>query len=470
MLQEINIMLLDFIKKYKKVLIAVCTCILLIFTVCTALLFSRHTYYKGIYVAGLDLSGLNKNEAFDLVNKKLEEEYYNRSITLAYKNQIWSYSLNDFSVRFSVRETLDNAYKIGHTGNIFRRLAAITGARIKHYHADVGVYYDSQKIVMALNQIKRKIDKTPVNAKVIYKNGIIKHSKDENGLLLDVDNNLLLVENYILKKNFDEIFLRVDEITPKISYKSIVNVNHVLSSFKTVFDSSVENRSHNISISCEKINGTILMPGEIFSMNAALGPRTAENGYKEAKVILQNELVDGMGGGVCQVTTTLYDAVLLSMLEIIERTPHSLVPAYVQPGQDATIADDYIDFKFQNNKDYPISISTSVRGGVITVYILGINDKDIKKVKLVSKIVKEYTPEKDEIVFDDSIQDNEKLLVRAHKNGCLADLYRQIFDIDGRLLKEERISENRYKPVAAQYKVNRNYSVNTQTERIKTNG
>ena len=130
----------------------------------------------------------------------------------------------------------------------------------------------------------------------------------------------------------------------------------LLSSFPTYYSTSDRDRTTNLILAANKINGTVVMPGEVFSYNQVVGERTIAAGYKEAPIYVNGEVVDGLGGGICQVTSTLYNAVVLANLEIVERSNHQFVPSYVKASRDATVVYGSIDFKFKNNRNYPIKI------------------------------------------------------------------------------------------------------------------
>jgi len=133
-------------------------------------------------------------------------------------------------------------------------------------------------------------------------------------------------------------------------------------------------RSSNVRLTSTRINGVTLLPGEVFSYDSTIGRRTAANGYKTAGVYIGNKVEQGIGGGICQTSSTLYSAVLYANLEIVSRTSHSLPVSYMPPGQDATIAEGYIDFKFKNNTEYPIKIVSSINGGSVTCKIFGVKN------------------------------------------------------------------------------------------------
>jgi vancomycin resistance protein YoaR len=421
---------------------------------------SISTFYKGIFIEGINVSGLKKSEAVYLVDKKLRSMYERHEIIFKYNEKTWETDFDDISLKFLMTQTIDDAFKEGREGNFFRRMGSIIALKFKKLNIITETAFDNNKLKNILEDIKKQIDTEEQNAKVSYNNGIVKVENEVIGKTLDLDKNIELVENQIGKRNFEDIYLNIYEKIPTIIYNDIKDIDGVIESFSTKFNLQDKNRVENIKIACNRINNTVLRPNEIFSMNKALGPRTPENGYLEAPVIVKNELVKGSGGGVCQVTTTLYGAVLKSKLDVLERTHHSMLLGYVEPGQDATIADDYIDLKFQNNFSYPIVIYSKVVDNTLLVDILGKKVNDGNKVKLKSVILEEYLPEGEDIVIDDSIPDGEKEVVSEARRGLLVAVYRETYDKEGNLIDREKISEDEYKPVNAQIKVNKNYNIN----------
>lgn len=456
------------IKKWYAIAILIIFLILTVLLVYSIVLLSSQTFYKGIYVEDINLVGLNKDQARDLIEDKLSETFGDAKLILKDKNNTWQVNLKDISFEFLEDETINKAYKIGRNGGIIQRLYSIFKLRFNNEHIYAAYSYDSEMLKTILEDIKAKIDKDERNAEVLYNNGNVAIKNEEIGRFVDIDKSVKLIENHIVKRDLQGINLNVDEIVPRVISKEINVIRNVLATFSTSFNANDENRSYNIKLACEKINNCILYPGELFSMNKTLGPRTEENGYLEAPVIFKNELVKGTGGGVCQVTTTLYDAVLKSKLEVVERTHHSIPLGYVEPGQDATIAEDFIDFKFRNNRDYPICINSEVKSNKLNIRILGKKEaSDENIVKLKSEILEVYTPDEEDIVIDDSVPDNEKVVIRQPVKGYKAALYRETYKSNGEMIERERISEDIYNPVKPQIKVNSNYLDSTKPKPIQ---
>ena len=156
-----------------------------------------------------------------------------------------------------------------------------------------------------------------------------------------------------------------------------------VSSFPTKYDASNTNRSGNLKIAADKINGTVLMPGQEFSFNEVVGKRTIEDGYRNAKIYENGQVVDGLAGGICQISSTLYNAVLLANLEITERRNHSFTTSYVPAGRDATVVYGVQDFKFKNSRKYPIKIGASVGNGIVEFKIQGIREEVEYDIKII---------------------------------------------------------------------------------------
>ncbi len=238
----------------------------------------------------------------------------------------------------------------------------------------------------------------------------------------------------------------------KVTYPS-VSTNDIgseafpdlLSSFRTSFTSSNSNRSTNIRLCSEKINGTVLMPGGTFSFNQVVGKRTPEAGFKPATAYSGGKVVQEYGGGICQVSSTLYNAVLYANLEITERTNHGYKPSYVDPGLDATVSWGGPDFKFTNNRDYPIRIVCDTSNKILNIYIYGLKrDTDYKVVldaQYVSTVNFKTVYQK-----DSSLASGQSRVIQSGSNGCKTATYKYLYDANGTLVSSECISRDTYNP------------------------
>ena len=186
----------------------------------------------------------------------------------------------------------------------------------------------------------------------------------------------------------DEYKVPLKIITPNVTTNMIgmEAFPDYISTFSTRYNISDRDRTTNLRLAANKINGTVLMPGETFSYNKVVGRRTIAAGYKEAKIYQDGQVIDGLGGGICQISTTLFNAVLYANLEIIEKRNHQFVPSYVSAGRDATVVYGSQDFKFKNTRNYPIKITCSVDRGNAKFDIYGLREGTEYNIDVTSKI------------------------------------------------------------------------------------
>lgn len=234
-----------------------------------------------------------------------------------------------------------------------------------------------------IDKIYEKVHKDAVDA--TFTSEPLSVTPSENG----IDFGISIEEAKDLLENDDqESVIPLKVVYPNVTTNMIGTeaFPDKLSEFSTNYAASNVNRTTNLRLAANKINGTVLMPGEIFSYNQVVGERTIAAGYKEAPIYVSGRVEDGLGGGICQITTTLYNAVVYANLEIVERTNHQFVPSYIGAGKDATVVYGALDFKFKNNRNYPIKIICSVSGGIANFKIFGLSTEDDYNVEIYSKI------------------------------------------------------------------------------------
>lgn len=293
-----------------------------------------------------------------------------------------------------------------------------------------------------LDAIYNEVHKDPVDAYYTTDPYVVHPSS--TGLDFDIS----MDEAREMLKTYQEEYT----IPLKVTYPS-VSTNDIgseafpdlLSSFRTSFTSSNSNRSTNIRLCSEKINGTVLMPDETFSFNQVVGKRTPEAGFKPATAYSGGKVVQEYGGGICQVSSTLYNAVLYANLEITERTNHGYKPSYVDPGLDATVSWGGPDFKFTNNRDYPIRIVCDTSNKILNIYIYGLKrDTDYKVVldaQYVSTVYFKTVYQK-----DSSLASGQSRVIQSGSNGCKTATYKYLYDANGTLVSSECISRDTYNP------------------------
>lgn len=293
-----------------------------------------------------------------------------------------------------------------------------------------------------IDAIYKEVHKAPVDAYYTTNPYVVYPSS--TGLDFDIS---LDEAKQILSEEKDEYEIPLKVLYPSVSTNDIGSeaFPDMLSKFSTSFTSSNSNRSTNIRLAAQKINGTVLMPGETFSYNQVVGKRTAAAGFKPAPAYFGGEVVQEYGGGICQVSSTLYNAVLYANLEITERTNHGFKPSYVTPGLDATVSWGGPDFKFTNNRDYPIRISCDTSGKILKIYIYGLKRDTDYKVVLESKYVSTVYA-KTTYKTDPSLASGETKVIQSGSNGCRTVAYKYLYDSNGTLVSTECLSRDTYNP------------------------
>ena len=407
---------------------------------------------KGVYIKGIDVSGLTKEDATkkisSYVSSSIPEE-----IKLKHNDFETSLSTSQLAIYFNTEEAVNMAYNIGKTGNIFHKNTEILETLFSKVNIDPGFSIDEEQLKKDLQDISTKLPDKVIesscyiddNRLIITKGQAGKSIKVEDSANyitkeinnLNVQNNpleLITEDAYPNQIDLDAVYNEVhkdpvnayysqnpyvvhpsengldfaislddakkllqeqkDEyvIPLKVLYPSVTTnmigteaFPDLLSEFSTKYAASNKNRTTNLILASKKINGTVLMPGETFSYNKVVGERTIAAGYKEAPIYVSGRVEDGIGGGICQITTTLYNAVLYANLDIVERSNHQFVPSYAGPSRDATVVYGAIDFKFKNNRDYPIKITCSVSGGIANFKIWGLKSDNDYEVQITSR-------------------------------------------------------------------------------------
>lgn len=215
-----------------------------------------------------------------------------------------------------------------------------------------------------------------------------------------------------------------------------------LAQYVTSYNPKDAERSTNVILATQKINNIVLGPGDVFSYNQVVGSRTVAAGYQNAKVFVGGTIVDGLAGGICQVSSTLYNAVLKADLEIVSRTNHSLPVSYVPLGQDATVADGSIDFKFKNSTKAPIKIMSSIGGGRLSFEIYGTNADPGKTIEIENETIQSI-PFNTKRVEDGNIQQGSTVVQQRGMNGCIVDTYK-VVKRDGNVVERKKISRSNY--------------------------
>ena len=290
-----------------------------------------------------------------------------------------------------------------------------------------------------LEKIHNEIYKEPQDA-YVEKNPTIVH-QHVNGVDFGVS---MEKAKKIIAEDKEEYTIPLKITVPKKTIKDLGEeaFPDQLATFSTIYDASNYNRSTNIELAAKKINGTVVMPGENFSFNTVVGKRTIEAGYKEGTAYIGGKVVPDVGGGVCQVSSTLYNTALLANLEIVERSNHMFLTGYVAASRDATVYYGSLDFIFKNNRSYPIKIVASANNGVCKISMYGIKEETEYEVIIQSKVTS-YINYTTTYKNDSTLAEGKEVVEQYGANGCRSEGYR-ILKLNGKVVSQTLLSKDTY--------------------------
>lgn len=412
---------------FRRILILLASVLLVLIVVSGIIFLSGEKIAPNISIGGIDVGKHTKEEAI----KKLKENYYENIIDtyipLTYGDKIWELRYADINFSFYFEEAVDEAYNIGRTGNVIKRYFDALRIRTSKMDIPVKFHYERENILKALDKIAKEINRDAIDATIRLKAGGFVLTAEKQGAKLNNNKAAEIIAKRIESYDISKVELPVDIIEAEIKKSDLEKITEKIGEYSTKFNAANTSRSYNIKLATKSVTDVLVKPGEVFSLNKTIGPRLTKYGYKTAKVIINNEYVDGIGGGICQVSTTLYNAALLSNMKIVERKNHSMPSDYVSLGRDATISGDYIDMKFENNSKYPVYIYGEVIGNQVKFSIYGKKEYPNRSVKIKTEVVKKIEPQM-KIINDKSLPKGTEIIEKKPKTGYVVKSYRVIME------------------------------------------
>lgn len=417
----------------KKIKIIIAVLIVAILSVPISILIMDNTYpkdkiYDGVQINGTSVGELTKSEAIELLEGKYNNTVKNKKIEVIYEPKEFLYEIdyNSLNAHYDIETAVKTAMNYGKDGNAFNRVFTRFALKGNPENIKLKFLADNSRISEDVKAISEKVNEKAKNATISF-NGSFSVTDEKDGLTVDQKTLETELKKSINEKKRKEIVnVPVNVEKPKITAEALRTIDTKMGEETTKFDSSATARASNIGLASSSINGSVIMPGEVFSTSKAMGPRVKSGGYKEAPVIVSGSLTPGLGGGVCQVSSTLYNAILKSDLEIVERRAHSLRVKYLPASRDAVISEDYIDLKFKNNTEYPVYIAGYTSGSEVTMCIYGSSKLPKKSVEITSEVY-QTKPGKD------------------GKTETKSRAYKKVYDGSGKLIKNEKLSDDHYK-------------------------
>lgn len=409
----------------------------------------EETIKEGIFISGVEVSGMTKEEATQALNEYVTEvESVLITLEAADGNEVLV-EAGELGVVWSNPEVVNEALEIGMHGNVIQRYKIMKDLQHENQHFEMEFNFDIAAIDEVLRSKCAVYDQDAVKPTLARIDGEFVVNEGQIGYMLDVETSIDIVYEYLVEEWQQKpcsIALDVQVFQPEGSAEELAQVQDVLGSFTTSFKSSGSARSANVNNACELINGYTLYPGEEFSTLNELTPFTTDNGYYAAASYLNGMVVDSLGGGICQVSTTLYNAVLRAELEVTERYNHSMTVSYVDPSADAAIAESANkDFKFINTTDAPIYIEGVIENKQITFNIYGkeTRSKD-REVSYVSEVLEVIHPTVDVITADVARPIGYVVTNQSAHIGYKAKLWKVVKE-NGKEVERSEVNYSKYK-------------------------
>lgn len=331
-----------------------------------------------VYIGDIAVGGMNADEATQAVQADVAQKMSAQFTLTAGERQV-TVSAADLGVEWANTHVIEDALTVGKAGNLIERYKAKKDLENADKVFDIQYDVDEQKVKSCLEENAGELNQEPVENGLTRENGAFVLTEGKQGVEVDTTKAVAEIEDFFSSDWNGEngtIELSAKVVDPKVSAEDLKKVKDVLGTFSTDFSASSAGRIANVKNATEKINGTVLYPGEEFSVYDSIGPLDASNGYELAGAYENGTTVESYGGGVCQVSTTLYNAVIRAELEVTERFNHSMMVDYVQPSLDAAIAGTYKNLKFKNSTEAPVYIEGYTNGGILYFTIYGEETRD----------------------------------------------------------------------------------------------
>lgn len=426
----------------------------IVFVVCiVAVMTYLYTYvnnwdskvYPGVTIANINLGGKSKDEIEKIVKNEYVDKVLRKKIIISAKEQEYIIDYSSLDIEHNLDRMVKKIFNYGKYENVFKKYSMLKNKNNNKF--DVDFSFDIEKVQPVIEEIKTKVNKNPINPKLKRENGKFVMLKGTDGSIVNEEELKSMIAS---KLNSDltelnvKITVPIESVSPKATKEDLDKIDTKISSFKTTHGYNT-NRTENIRLSTEAINGLVLLPGDEFDFNEVVGERTAERGYKGAHEIVKDAFVEGIGGGICQTSSTLYCAMLRANVNATVRGSHTIASSYVDIGQDATVSWGGPDYKFINTLEYPIYIegyadSTSV---VFNVYS---NSELAKYTYKVYSGDKKVIPAKNIVIEDPTMYEGTTSVVKGSFEGHSAIVYRETYE-NNKLLKKEKLYDAKIVPV-----------------------
>ncbi len=420
---------------------------------------SQDAIYQGVYIDDIYVGNMTVGQARDALIGESTVLNNTFSITVNVGNLSWSINSSNVPASRNLGNVLDQAYAVGrsNTTETLGTRATPFSQRVKNVVAlgtspvrlTTEVTYDHDAVKAIVDEIAQKVTRDPIDSQIAtfdFKQRAFTFTDDQPGVTIDKDQLYADIIAKLDKWEKDAVLTVAPVITtPKVTKAELMSSFAMVAAYTTDTTNS-SNRNTNIDLACQAINGTVLMPGETFSFNTKTGERTTAKGYKSAGAIAAGQSIEEVGGGICQVSSTLFNAVARADLEIVSRSPHAWPSTYVNRGEDATVNWPNLDFKFRNNKDTPVFVVMYYNKRKCSAEIYGMSLGVGVTIELESKTTKTTSPpDAAKYVYNGSLAVGESKETIKARTGYKVETYKVWYQ-GGTEIKRELMHTSNYKP------------------------
>lgn len=416
---------------------------------------AKDTIWNNVYIEDVEVSGMKADEAKEALEAQIVK-YQSKKVELVADETAAEVTLGDLGFHIEdLDKLIKAAVSYGKEGSVWARHEKFQNLKKEAKRFEVTYGVDEETVKKTIPEKIPHLKNEAQDATITRQDGKFVLTEERAGKKIDIEKSMKVIEEYFQgdweNSGNKKISLKTVVQEPSVTKEQLSQIQDVLGTFSTYFGRGKSNREKNIINATSRINGIVMMPGDILSASEAMGKTTEENGYFAAGSYLDGEVVDSVGGGVCQVSTTLYNAVILAELEITERWSHSMLVDYVKPSMDAAIAEGYKDLKFKNNTDAPVYIEGIIKNGNVVFTVYGKETRaEGRKVTYESEELSR-TPAKKKFVASNDAVGTLKVSVAGH-DAVKAKLWKIVTE-NGVEVSRKVMNNSSYRTSAATYVV-----------------
>ena len=382
----------------------------------------ENVIFPGVFISGVEVGGLDKEKAVKLLEQKVAGRLKDGGIILCYGDRKWMLSYRNLGVSYNIPGTVNRALNMGRYSSSFT--GSLMMFQMRYRKPDLPLEYTINESLLKkqVAGVASEIDILAQNAFITGDAGHLKFVPETIGKSFHTEGNIGRIKGALGKMQVSPVMLEVSENQPGIKLSDLKGIKESIGLGITPYRVSDKGRTANIISAVKSLDGTVIGPKAQFSFNRVIGPSVRETGYSTEPLMIDGRLSMTSSGGVCQVASTLYQALLYAGIKVEERHAHMAPPGYVTSGQDAAVANGKLDLKFKNTTGYPIYVKASVKNNRVVVELLGVK----KRGQTIQVITRET-----------------KLSKPGRPPGVHASVYRQFY-VDGTAVKREVVSEDDY--------------------------